>query len=143
MAKDVIFETILKISRAILGKKIEDKEVLLKDLLELLDSSERDELLIQALKEITRINEELAKCTPTKLDILSEPTSNLNLTSRPRYCLNGAELYYIGDLVAKTKVELLKTPNLGRKSLQEIEEVLSLKGLTLGMKHPDWQRPKS
>src|SRR2546430_17228441 len=47
-------------------------------------------------------------------------------------------IYYIGDLIQRTENELLKTPNLGRKSLNEIKEVLASKGLTLGMKLENW-----
>jgi len=50
----------------------------------------------------------------------------------------GENIYYIGDLIQRTENELLKTPNLGRKSLNEIKEVLASKGLTLGMKLENW-----
>ena len=47
-------------------------------------------------------------------------------------------IYYIGDLIQKTEVELLKTPNLGKKSLTEIKDVLAVKGLSLGMRLEGW-----
>ena len=59
---------------------------------------------------------------------------------RPREanCLKAENIYYIGDLIQRTEVELLKTPNLGKKSLTEIKEVLASRGLTLGMKLENW-----
>jgi len=53
-------------------------------------------------------------------------------------CLKAENIYYIGDLIQRTETELLKTPNLGRKSLNEIKEVLASRGLTLGMKLENW-----
>jgi hypothetical protein len=56
----------------------------------------------------------------------------LELTVRSANCLKAENIYYIGDLIQRTETELLKTPNLGRKSLNEIKEVLASRGLTLG-----------
>ncbi|MEK7769226.1 MAG: DNA-directed RNA polymerase subunit alpha C-terminal domain-containing protein, partial [Pseudomonadota bacterium] len=53
-------------------------------------------------------------------------------------CLKAENIYYIGDLIQRTETELLRTPNLGRKSLNEIKEVLASHGLTLGMKLESW-----
>ncbi len=63
---------------------------------------------------------------------------DLELTVRSANCLKAENIYYIGDLIQRTENELLKTPNLGRKSLNEIKEVLSARGLTLGMKLENW-----
>jgi DNA-directed RNA polymerase subunit alpha len=60
------------------------------------------------------------------------------LTVRSANCLKAENIYYIGDLIQRTETELLKTPNLGRKSLNEIKEVLASRGLTLGMKLENW-----
>ncbi|MDE2344824.1 MAG: DNA-directed RNA polymerase subunit alpha, partial [Gammaproteobacteria bacterium] len=57
---------------------------------------------------------------------------------RSANCLKAENINYIGDLVLKTEVELLKTPNLGKKSLTEIKDVLAQHGLTLGMKIENW-----
>ena len=57
---------------------------------------------------------------------------------RSANCLKAENIYYIGDLIQRTENELLKTPNLGRKSLNEIKEVLASRGLTLGMKLENW-----
>ena len=59
---------------------------------------------------------------------------------RSANCLKAENIYYIGDLIQRTENELLKTPNLGRKSLNEIKEVLAARGLTLGMKLENWPR---
>ncbi len=66
------------------------------------------------------------------------PVDDLELTVRSANCLKAESIYYIGDLVQRTENELLKTPNLGRKSLNEIKEVLAARGLTLGMKLENW-----
>ena len=66
--------------------------------------------------------------------ILLRPVDELELTVRSANCLKAENIYYIGDLIQRTENELLKTPNLGRKSLNEIKEVLASLGLTFGMK---------
>ena len=70
--------------------------------------------------------------------ILLRPVDDLELTVRSANCLKAEDIYYIGDLIQRTETELLKTPNLGRKSLNEIKEVLASKGLTLGSKLEAW-----
>ena len=70
--------------------------------------------------------------------ILLRPIDDLELTVRSANCLKAESIYYIGDLVQKTEVELLKTPNLGKKSLTEIKEVLATRGLNLGVKLENW-----
>ena len=70
--------------------------------------------------------------------LLLRPVDELELTVRSANCLKAENIYYIGDLIQRTENELLKTPNLGRKSLNEIKEVLASRGLTLGMKLESW-----
>ncbi len=70
--------------------------------------------------------------------LLLRPVDDLELTVRSANCLKAENIYYIGDLIQRTENELLKTPNLGRKSLNEIKEVLAARGLTLGMKLENW-----
>ncbi|MBI4206945.1 MAG: DNA-directed RNA polymerase subunit alpha [Betaproteobacteria bacterium] len=83
----------------------------------------------------TQIEEKKA----TQIDpILLRPVDDLELTVRSANCLKAENIYYIGDLIQRTETELLKTPNLGRKSLNEIKEVLASRGLTLGMKLENW-----
>ncbi|HUA80143.1 MAG TPA: DNA-directed RNA polymerase subunit alpha, partial [Dyella sp.] len=73
--------------------------------------------------------------------LLLRPIDDLELTVRSANCLKAESIYYIGDLVQKTEVELLKTPNLGKKSLTEIKDVLGVRGLALGMKLENWPPP--
>lgn len=76
---------------------------------------------------------------PQQFDpILLRPVDELELTVRSANCLKAENIYYIGDLIQRTENELLKTPNLGRKSLNEIKEVLASRGLTLGMRLENW-----
>ena len=70
--------------------------------------------------------------------ILLRPIDDLELTVRSANCLKAESILYIGDLVQKTEVELLKTPNLGKKSLTEIKDVLATHDLSLGMKLDNW-----
>jgi DNA-directed RNA polymerase subunit alpha len=70
--------------------------------------------------------------------ILLKPVDELELTVRSANCLKAENIYYIGDLVQKTEVELLRTPNLGKKSLTEIKQVLDNHGLQLGMRLEAW-----
>ena len=76
---------------------------------------------------------------PVQVDpVLLRPVDDLELTVRSANCLKAENIYYIGDLIQRSENELLKTPNLGRKSLNEIKEVLASRGLTLGMKLENW-----
>ncbi len=70
--------------------------------------------------------------------ILLRPVDDLELTVRSANCLKAEAIHYIGDLVQRTEVELLKTPNLGKKSLTEIKDVLASRGLSLGMRLENW-----
>lgn len=84
-----------------------------------------------AVEEISNINENLFKSV-----------DELELSVRSANCLKNAEIRYIGDLVQKTEAEMLKTKNFGRKSLNEIKEILTEMGLSLGMKLEDWPPPE-
>ncbi|MFT6791313.1 MAG: DNA-directed RNA polymerase subunit alpha [Cellvibrionaceae bacterium] len=70
--------------------------------------------------------------------LLLRPVDDLELTVRSANCLKAENIYFIGDLVQRTEVELLKTPNLGKKSLTEIKDVLASKGLSLGFRLENW-----
>lgn len=70
--------------------------------------------------------------------ILLRPVDDLELTVRSANCLKAENIYFIGDLIQRTEVELLKTPNLGKKSLTEIKDVLASRGLSLGMRLENW-----
>jgi DNA-directed RNA polymerase subunit alpha len=73
--------------------------------------------------------------------ILMRPVDELELTVRSANCLKAENINYIGDLIQRTEVELLRTPNLGKKSLTEIKEVLESHGLALGMRVENWPPP--
>jgi DNA-directed RNA polymerase subunit alpha len=80
-----------------------------------------------------------AKVTEMQFDpLLLRPVDELELTVRSANCLKAENIHYIGDLVQRTEVELLRTPNLGKKSLTEIKEVLQGHGLMLGMRLEGW-----
>jgi DNA-directed RNA polymerase subunit alpha len=70
--------------------------------------------------------------------VLLRPVDDLELTVRSANCLKAENIYYIGDLIQRTEVELLKTPNLGKKSLTEIKDILASRGLSLGMRLENW-----
>ena len=70
--------------------------------------------------------------------VLLRSVDDLELTVRSANCLKAENIYYIGDLIQRTEVELLKTPNLGKKSLTEIKDVLATRGLSLGVKLENW-----
>jgi len=99
-----------------------------------------DQLSVFAALEGTAVQAEGPTTTkaPPIDPILLRPVDDLELTVRSANCLKAENIYYIGDLIQRTETELLKTPNLGRKSLNEIKEVLAERGLTLGMKLENW-----
>jgi DNA-directed RNA polymerase subunit alpha len=78
------------------------------------------------------------KAEPDIDPILLRQVDDLELTVRSANCLKAEQIYYIGDLIQRTEVELLKTPNLGKKSLTEIKDVLASRGLSLGMRLENW-----
>ncbi len=83
--------------------------------------------------------EDTAKSDEPEVDpVLLRPVDDLELTVRSANCLKAEQIYYIGDLIQCTEVELLKTPNLGKKSLTEIKSVLATKGLSLGLRLENW-----
>ncbi|MBK1612205.1 DNA-directed RNA polymerase subunit alpha [Rubrivivax gelatinosus] len=88
--------------------------------------------------QVSDIFEPQPQRTPNFDPILLRPVDELELTVRSANCLKAENIYYIGDLIQRTETELLKTPNLGRKSLNEIKEVLASRGLTLGARLENW-----
>ena len=88
---------------------------------------------------MTRVQEQKKEEEEVLIDpIMLRPVDELELTVRSANCLKAENANYIGDLVQKTEVELLRTPNLGKKSLNEIKEVLGSHGLSLGMELDNW-----
>lgn len=96
-----------------------------------------DQLSVFSDLENTSVAPVEQKQIPVAPELL-RPVDDLELTVRSANCLKAENIYYIGDLIQRTETELLKTPNLGRKSLNEIKEVLASRGLTLGMKLENW-----
>ena len=88
---------------------------------------------------LTRVQEQQKEEEEVLIDpIMLRPVDELELTVRSANCLKAENANYIGDLVQKTENELLRTPNLGKKSLNEIKEILSSHGLSLGMELDNW-----
>ena len=86
--------------------------------------------------------DELGATEDAQIDpVLFRPVDELELTVRSANCLKAENINYIGDLVIRTEVELLRTPNLGKKSLTEIKDVLAAHGLTLGERLENWPPP--
>jgi DNA-directed RNA polymerase subunit alpha len=82
------------------------------------------------------------KKQPEMDPLLLRPVDDLELTVRSANCLKAENIFYIGDLIQRSEFELLKTPNLGKKSLTEIKDVLAQHGLSLGMKLENWPPPQ-
>ncbi len=99
-------------------------------------------ILVDQLSSVVYLNDKKFLKVKKKKEsfdpVLSLSVDDLELTVRSANCLKAESIHYIGDLVQKTEVELLKTPNLGKKSLTEIKNILFSKGLMLGMKLKNW-----
>jgi len=94
---------------------------------------------LEAFVDLRDVSEPEEKEEKPEFDpILLRPVDDLELTVRSANCLKAEAIHYIGDLVQRTEVELLKTPNLGKKSLTEIKDVLASRGLSLGMRLENW-----
>jgi DNA-directed RNA polymerase subunit alpha len=98
-----------------------------------------DQLVVFAALENNQVIGDVQSSRSPMVDpMLLRPVDDLELTVRSANCLKAENIYYIGDLIQRSENELLKTPNLGRKSLNEIKDVLAARGLTLGMKLESW-----
>jgi DNA-directed RNA polymerase subunit alpha len=150
---DALFSPVRKVSFSVESARVEQRTDLDKLILEIETNGiiEPEEavrnaarLLIEQLspfadlKGVTLPSEQPKQMGPQIDPILMRPVDELELTVRSANCLKAENIYYIGDLIQRTETELLKTPNLGRKSLNEIKEVLAARGLTLGMKLENW-----
>jgi DNA-directed RNA polymerase subunit alpha len=97
---------------------------------------------LSAFVDLQASTEEQPQTAESDIDpILLRQVDDLELTVRSANCLKAESIYYIGDLIQRTEVELLKTPNLGKKSLTEIKDVLATRGLSLGMRLENWPPP--
>jgi DNA-directed RNA polymerase subunit alpha len=150
---DALYSPVKKVSFSVESARVEQRTDLDKLILEIETNGiiEPEEavrnaarLLIEQLspfadlKGVTLPSEQPKQMGPQIDPILMRPVDELELTVRSANCLKAENIYYIGDLIQRTETELLKTPNLGRKSLNEIKEVLAARGLTLGMKLENW-----
>lgn len=94
---------------------------------------------IQAFVELRGEERPSSAAKSAEIDpILRRPVDDLELTVRSANCLKAENIFYIGDLIQRTEVELMKTPNLGKKSLTEIKDILATHGLSLGMRLENW-----
>jgi DNA-directed RNA polymerase subunit alpha len=92
--------------------------------------------------EVPSFEEAKSKRPAKQIEYLNKRVEELELSVRSANCLQNANIKYMGELVQKTESEMLKTKNFGRKSLNEIREILEEMNLNLGMKLPDWKAPK-
>ena len=151
IALDASFSPISRVSYAVEAARVEQRTDLDKLVMDIetngaIDAEEAiryaarvlmDQLSIFADLEGTPVSAETPKQTAVD-PLLLRSVDDLELTVRSANCLKAENIYYIGDLIQRTEPELLKTPNLGRKSLNEIKEVLASRGLALGMKLENW-----
>jgi len=150
---DALYSPVTKVSFSVEAARVEQRTDLDKLIIEIEKNGliEPEEavrsaarLLIEQLAPFADLKSvslpsEMPKTSGPQIDpILMRPVDELELTVRSANCLKAENIYYIGDLIQRTETELLKTPNLGRKSLNEIKEVLAARGLTLGMKLENW-----
>ncbi|MFA6053491.1 MAG: DNA-directed RNA polymerase subunit alpha [Methylobacter sp.] len=151
---DASFSPIVKVAYQVESTRVEQRTNLDKLIIELetngtVDPEETIKLAATILHDqlsvfvdFEKVNEQLAEEVVEVEEIfdpvLLRPVDDLELTVRSANCLKAENIFYIGDLIQRTEVELLKTPNLGKKSLTEIKDILALKGLSLGMRLENW-----
>lgn len=151
MQIDASFSPIYRVSYAVENARVEQRTDLDKLILDIetngsIDPEEavrraanilQDQISIFVELETPDTEVEEAK-EPEMDPILLRPVDDLELTVRSANCLKAENIFYIGDLIQRTEFELLKTPNLGKKSLTEIKDILAQHGLSLGMKLDNW-----
>jgi DNA-directed RNA polymerase subunit alpha len=151
---DASYSPIVKVAYHVESTRVEQRTNLDKLIIELetngtVDPEETIKLAATILHDqlsvfvdFEKVNDQLAE-EPVEIEeifdpVLLRPVDDLELTVRSANCLKAENIFYIGDLIQRTEVELLKTPNLGKKSLTEIKDILALKGLSLGMRLENW-----
>ena len=151
---DAAYSPIVKVAYQVESTRVEQRTNLDKLIIELetngtVDPEETIKLAATILHDqlsvfvdFEKVNDQLAEeeveVEETFDPVLLRPVDDLELTVRSANCLKAENIFYIGDLIQRTEVELLKTPNLGKKSLTEIKDILALKGLSLGMRLENW-----
>ena len=148
---DATFAPIIRLSYSVENARVEDRTDLDKLILDMetdgtLDPEEairRAATILQQQLAVFVDLESEAESKPEQEEevidpLLLRPVDDLELTVRSANCLKAENIYYIGDLIQRTEVELLKTPNLGKKSLTEIKDILASNGLSLGMRLENW-----
>jgi len=148
---DASFSPVLRVAYSVESARVEQRTDLDKLVLDLETDSTLDPeeairraatILQHQLAVFVDLESEVEQAEEEKEEeidpILLRPVDDLELTVRSANCLKAENIYYIGDLIQRTEVELLKTPNLGKKSLTEIKDILASRGLSLGMKLENW-----
>lgn len=151
---DALFSPVIKVAYYVESTRVEQRTDLDKLIIELetngtVDPEETIKLAATILhdqlsvfvdfeKVHEQVSEEILIEEETFDPVLLRPVDDLELTVRSANCLKAEDIFYIGDLIQRTEVELLKTPNLGKKSLTEIKDILAMKGLSLGMRLENW-----
>ncbi|MBE7565436.1 DNA-directed RNA polymerase subunit alpha [Acidithiobacillus thiooxidans] len=153
MALDASFSPVLKVSYQVESARVEQRTDLDRLVLDVETNGVVDP--VWAVQEASRIlrsqlgvlagaeNQQEPEASQVQngqdlMPLLIRPVDDLELTVRSANCLKAEDIFYIGDLVQKSEQELLKAPNLGKKSLTEIKEVLVAHGLSLGMRVENW-----
>jgi DNA-directed RNA polymerase subunit alpha len=154
IALDASFSPVYRVSYAVESARVEQRTDLDKLVLDIETNSAIDPE--EAIRFAARILVEqfsvfaALEGTPTPVEkpqapkvdpMLLRPVDDLELTPRSSNCLKAQSIHYIGDLIQHSEADLLRTPNLGRKSLNEIKQVLAEHGLSLGMKLENWPAP--
>ncbi len=149
---DASFSPVKKVSYVVESARVEQRTDLDKLIIELetngtIDPQEAVSLAASILKDHLSVffdfkgDHSTFPVTPIKQTydpLLLRPVDDLELTVRSANCLKAENIFYIGDLIQRSEGDLLKTPNLGKKSLTEIKDVLATKGLSLGMRLDNW-----
>jgi len=151
LAIDASFSPILRVAYTVESARVEQRTNLDKLILDVETNGTVDpeetirtaatvlQKQLAAFVNLQSIEESEAQVEEDEIDpILLRPVDDLELTVRSANCLKAENIYYIGDLIQRTEVELLKTPNLGKKSLTEIKDVLASHGLSLGARLENW-----
>jgi len=151
---DALFSPVIKVAYHVESTRVEQRTNLDKLIIELetngtVDPEETIKLAATILHDqlsvfvdFEKVHEQATEETVVEEEtfdpVLLRPVDDLELTVRSANCLKAENIFYIGDLIQRTEVELLKTPNLGKKSLTEIKDILAMKGLSLGMRLENW-----